>query len=207
MASTPEGDQIGKSAEAHLFRLADLHEDRVYFNNSFNPPLSKLILAGGDFFLLPSRFQPCGTIDYEASLMGNVVIGNNIGGVTKVRNCAHLYEWYDVNNMAGEANILFQQITVAVDNYRKNPTQHANMMRAAMSLQVSWDDAALRYIDMYRYGLLNKRWQQERQNIINQFIERLGDDKAAFTRFFMPDQQAGSDNLDWQLKHTLDKIK
>jgi glycosyltransferase involved in cell wall biosynthesis len=116
LASAPEGDAGGKASEAEFFRLAALYRNRVYFNNSFNLPLSKLIFAGGDFTLIPSRFEPCGLVDYEASLVGNIVIGRATGGLTKVRPCAYLYEWLDISDRAGEANALFWQIKAAIDD-------------------------------------------------------------------------------------------
>ncbi|HXV99107.1 MAG TPA: glycogen/starch synthase, partial [Anaerolineae bacterium] len=120
LASAPEGDAGGKATEVNFFRLAALYPQRVFFNNTFNLPLSKLILARGDFTLIPSRFEPCGLVDYEASLLGNIVIGRAIGGLVKVRHCAYLYEWLDISDRAGEANAFFWQIKAAIDAYRYN---------------------------------------------------------------------------------------
>jgi glycogen synthase len=60
LASAPDGEDAGKAAEARFQQLAHTYPERVYYNSSFNLPLSKLILAGGDFSLIPSRFEPCG---------------------------------------------------------------------------------------------------------------------------------------------------
>ena len=203
LASAPEGDPGGKAAEANFFRLAHIYPNRVYFNNTFNLPLSKLILAGGDFTLIPSRFEPCGLVDYEASLVGNIVIGRATGGLTKVRHCAYLYEWLDISDRAGEANAFFDQIKAAIDTYRHNRPRHIELVQTAMAIDASWDTSADQYINMYRYGTLTKKWHKERRQLIERFIKSLNQDRAMFAQFFIPAQQEYSDHFDWELKERL----
>ncbi len=203
LASAPEGDAGGKASEANFFRLAALYPGRVYFNNSFNLPLSKLILARGDFSLIPSRFEPCGLVDYEASLVGNIVIGRATGGLTKVRHCAYLYEWLDISDRAGEAEAFFWQIKAAIDTYRHNPTRHRELIRTAMNIDASWNASAGQYVEMYRYGLLVKQWLAARCNLISSFAQSLGEDQPTFTEFFIPGRQEYGDRLDWALKDFL----
>jgi glycogen synthase len=203
LASAPEGDPGGKAAEANFFRLAALYPSRVYFNNGFNLPLSKLIFAGGDFSLIPSQFEPCGLVDYESSLLGNVVIGRATGGLTKVRHCAYLYEWLDISDRTGEANAFFWQIKAAIDNYRHNPAHHAYLRQTAMAINASWDSSASQYVDMYHYGRLVEAWKEQRNQLIQKFIKSLKQDRQLFDQFFMPAQQEYKDELDWQLKAIL----
>jgi len=203
LASAPPDDLSGKAAEADFFRLAQQHPDRVYFNNTFNLPLSKLILAGGDFCLIPSRFEPCGLVDYEASLLGNIVIGRATGGLTKVRHCAYLYEWLDVSDRWGEANAFFWQIKAAIDAYRSDPARHASLIRAAMAVNASWEASASQYVNMYRYGLLARKWHAQRRALIEAFVQSLGDERDLFAQFFIPGQHEYSDHFDWELKHHL----
>ncbi len=203
MASGANGN---KALENQFFRLSNTYRDRVYFNNSNNLPLAKLILAGGDFTLIPSLSEPCSLSDYEASMLGSIVIGQAIGGLNKVRDCAYLYEWNGTNGRKGEADILFEQIKLAIDNFRQNKEYHIKLMSAAMAVESSWDASASQYIEMYRYGLLNKKWHQQRQSVIDQFINSLGEDKAMFSKFFVPVERSTNEDLDWQLKESLTKV-
>jgi glycogen synthase len=205
LASAPEGDAGGKATEATLFRLAASHPARVYFNNTFNLPLSKLILAGGDFTLIPSRFEPCGLVDYEASLLGTIVIGRATGGLTKVRHCAYQYDWLDVTDQTGEARAFFDQIRAAIDTYRHDQASHARLRRAAMAVQSSWDASADQYLEMYRYGLLAKKWHAERRRLIAEFLGELDKDRGTFAEFFVPGQREYSDRFDWELKQALEE--
>jgi glycogen synthase len=200
LASAPEGD----STAATLRRLAASHPTRVYFDNTFNLPLSKLILAGGDFTLIPSRFEPCGLVDYEAALLGTIVIGRATGGLTKVRHCAYQYDWLDVTDQAGEANAFFDQIRAAIDTYRHDQPAHARLRRTAMDVQSSWDASADQYVEMYRYGLLAKKWRAERRRLIVEFLGELDKDRETFAGFFVPGLLEYSDRFDWELKQALE---
>ncbi|MCB9098174.1 MAG: glycogen/starch synthase [Anaerolineales bacterium] len=206
LASAPKEDDAGQAIEGAFFRLAAMYPERVYFNNTFNLPLSKLILAGGDFMLIPSRFEPCGLVDYEASLVGNVVIGRATGGLTKVRYCAYLYEWLDISDRFGEAHAFFEQIRAAIDTYRYDPGRHEWLKRQAMAINASWDRSATQYIDMYRYGFLHKRWITYQHEVVNQFIGSLDDDRKLFNDFFAPGQKEYGDKLDWDLKLALSQV-
>jgi glycogen synthase len=205
LAAAPDGDDVGKGTEAAFAQLAGRYPERVFFNHTFNQLLAKLILAGGDFCLVPSRFEPCGLVDYEASLLGNIVIGRATGGLTKVRHCAYLYEWLDISDRAGEAATFFGQIAAAIATYRGNPARHAAMIRTAMAINASWEHSARQYIDLYRYGLLAKRWYKARQKLIAHFTQALAQERELFATFFMPGRQEYGDRCDWELKTALDQ--
>ncbi len=203
LASAPAGDAAGKADAAAFFDLATRHSGRMYYNNTFNLPLSRLILAGGDFTLIPSRFEPCGLVDYEASLLGTLVIGRLTGGLAKVNSCAYLYDWLDVSDRAGEAAAFFGKIKEAINVYRHDSGRHWALIKTAMSLDVSWDRSAGQYVQMYRYGLLLKKWHLERQKLLHRFTKSLKDDRALFAEFFMPAEEPYADDFDWQLKEAL----
>ena len=101
--------------------------------------------------------------------------------------------------------ISIEQIKAAVDTYRHNPTRHTEMIRTAMSLEASWDTSAGQYVNMYRYGLLVKQWQREREALIKKFGTSLKKDRAMFTEFFIPASAEYRDNFDWALKEFLQK--
>ena len=113
-------------------------------------------------------------MDYEASLLGNIVIGRATGGLTKVRHCAYLYEWLDISDRAGEAAAFFGQIAAAIDTYRHQPARHVTMIRAAMAINASWEPSARQYIAMYRYGFLAKQWYKARRKLIEHFTADAG---------------------------------
>jgi glycogen synthase len=203
LASAASGDRAAKQAEQRFFDLARRLPGQFYFNNTFNLPLSKLILAGGDFSLIPSRFEPCGLVDYEACLLGTLVIGRRTGGLAKVASVAYLYDWLDVGDYWGEAEAFFHQIHRAVDTYRHRPRHHAQLMRQAMTLPTAWESSARQYLQMYRFGLLMRKWWTEKARHPpdpSRFVRSLGGQAALFDRFYNP---LWGDSLDWELKREL----
>jgi len=51
----------------------------------YNTLASKYLFAAGDFFLVPSQYEPCGLTDFYAQCMGNLPIVHAVGGLVKVR--------------------------------------------------------------------------------------------------------------------------
>jgi starch synthase len=203
LAAAPGGDADALALQGRLRWLAQSHPGRVYYGGAFNPPLAKLILAGGDFALIPSRFEPCGLVDYEASLLGAIVIGHRVGGLDKVRHCAYLYEWLDVRDPVGEAEAFFRAVQAALSVYRNDPPRHAELMRTAMALNAGWDASADRYIELYRFGFMARRWRLARAGLIEKFVPTLGQDRELFGRFFNPGLAEYADRCDWELKERL----
>lgn len=184
LASAPDGDKAGKYTEDFFFRLSRLFPGQVYFNNSFNPALSRLIMAGGDFLLIPSRFEPCGLVDFEAGLLGNIPIARATGGLTKVREFGYCYDWLDQGDRPGELNAFFWKIKEAIDVVRNDYPRHEALMRKAMTQDASWDRAADDYIDLYRFGLLAKHWRAQRHQFLQTFAGSLGKERTRFKKFF-----------------------
>jgi len=200
LASADDGE---KGVESWFFSLAQRHKGRVYFNNTFNQPLSKLILAGSDFVMIPSRFEPCGLVDYEAALLGTLPIVRAVGGLTKVRHCGYLYDWLDIGDFDGECHAFFGAIQEALRVFRHDYPGHVRRMRAAMATDASWDRSAAQYVELYRYGLWAKRWR--RSETIAGFVKELGPDLELFHRFLAPGQGQYADLRDLALKQALDE--
>lgn len=77
------GDKV---LEDKIIQLAELkvYQGRLCFLKGFDPVMANKLFAAGDFFLIPSRFEPCGLTDYIAQLFGNIPIVHHVGGLVKV---------------------------------------------------------------------------------------------------------------------------
>ncbi len=203
LASAPEGDGEGEETKACFEELALRFGDRFYFRSDFSLPFSKLILAGGDFCLIPSRFEPCGLVDYEASLLGTLVIGRRTGGLSKVDHFAYLYDWLDIGDREGEAAAFFEQIKVALSVFRTKADSHKRMVRKAMCIDAGWRKSAAQYLRIYRYGMLVKRWEKERhlpQYSVEKSAGRLALEETSFGTLFSP---VWGGKLDLELERAL----
>jgi starch synthase len=77
-----------KEMEAMLAWLAaePARGGRLTFLPRFDRALASLIYAAGDFFLVPSAYEPCGLTDFIAQIMGTIPIVHRVGGLVKVRD-------------------------------------------------------------------------------------------------------------------------
>ncbi len=61
-------------------------QKRICFIRGYSPDLARRIYCAGDFFVIPSRFEPCGLTDFIAQLFGNVPVVHLVGGLVKVKD-------------------------------------------------------------------------------------------------------------------------
>ncbi len=65
----------------HLRYLADTHPDSLAFVDGYDESLSHQLFAGGDMFLMPSRFEPCGLTQMQAMRYGAIPVVTGVGGL------------------------------------------------------------------------------------------------------------------------------
>ncbi|XP_065624098.1 granule-bound starch synthase 1, chloroplastic/amyloplastic-like [Quercus suber] len=70
-----------KPMEKQLEQLEKIYPDEARGVAKFNVPLAHMIIAGADFILVPSRFEPCGLIQLHAMRYGTVPIVASTGGL------------------------------------------------------------------------------------------------------------------------------
>jgi len=72
--------------EEQLMAMSGVRDGRfsLCYLRGYDPVLANRIYAAGDFFLIPSLYEPCGLTDYIAQLFGNLPIVHLVGGLVKV---------------------------------------------------------------------------------------------------------------------------
>ncbi|XVF53188.1 hypothetical protein PTKIN_Ptkin05aG0080300 [Pterospermum kingtungense] len=70
-----------KAMEKQLEQLEIQYPDKARGVAKFNVPLAHMIIAGADYILVPSRFEPCGLIQLHAMRYGTVPIVASTGGL------------------------------------------------------------------------------------------------------------------------------
>lgn len=69
------------SLELGLAEAARHHPRSVAYRNGYDEPLSHRIMAGSDFVLVPSRFEPCGLTQMYAQRYGALPVVRHTGGL------------------------------------------------------------------------------------------------------------------------------
>lgn len=78
-----QGERRYEERMIHLARNS-VGTGRFLFVNLFEESLARLVFVSGDFFLMPSEYEPCGLTDLKAQLMGTLPIVHRVGGLVKV---------------------------------------------------------------------------------------------------------------------------
>lgn len=111
--------------------------------------LANQIYAGSDFFLMPSRFEPCGLSQLIAMRFGSLPIVRATGGLDDT------VTGYPLDNSNGfkfwgyDGNAMKYAILTAMYVYNDKYTFNA-MRRSAMQADFSWNESAKKYLEMYR---------------------------------------------------------
>ncbi len=136
--------------EGELHRLADDHPRAVAIHLGFDAALAQQLYAAADFFLMPSRFEPCGLGQMIAMRYGSVPIVRDTGGlhdtVTDLRHdpdqgTGFVFPRFDAGDFR-------QAIQAAVQLYRR-PATLATVIGRDMRHDFSWARSAHDYMKLY----------------------------------------------------------
>jgi starch synthase len=139
-----------REIEDNLLRLTH-QQGRVCVLRGYDPVLANRIYAAGDFFLVPSRYEPCGLTDYIAQLFGNIPIVHHIGGLVKVVD--------DVTGFAyreESVDALQAAMQKAIWMFHESPEKIKEMQRAAVRhirKNYTWDKVVKKYYTLYQEAL------------------------------------------------------
>jgi len=144
---------LGSGTEDFEKILIDLTENpkgkgRVCFLQGYDPELAREVYAAGDFFLIPSLYEPCGLTDYIAQLHGNIPIVHYVGGLVKVVDNETGFTYNEHKSTA-----LAEAMQRALRSYRTSPEQHKRMQKDAVQLILdnhTWEKVMDNYLDLYR---------------------------------------------------------
>lgn len=139
--------------QSALTALARRHPTKVGGRIGFDGPLSHRIEAGCDFFLMPSRFEPCGLNQMYSLRYGTIPIVRRTGGlddsVIDYRDDPALANGIKFESYSSRA--LSKAITKAMALYAE-PEWFAFYRRNAMLADFSWDRTRAAYEEVYRGG-------------------------------------------------------
>lgn len=148
---------LGKGDDKYqkvLAKISETYRGRVFVRIGFEEAFAHQIYAGSDFFLMPSRYEPCGLSQLIAMKYGSLPIARKTGGLADtIRDYDHL--------SAKGTGFLFSEFTpsslqsavkralcVYTTRMRMN-----NMITEAMRSDFSWSNSAAQYLDLYKKAI------------------------------------------------------
>ncbi|MFQ5645650.1 MAG: glycogen synthase GlgA [bacterium] len=131
--------------------LAEKYPGKLSLQVVFDEALAHLIYAGSDFFLMPSRFEPCGLGQLIALRYGSIPIVRKVGGLADTV--------LDISRYPGKGNgLLFddfsgEALAEAVIRGLKlyaRPAERLAVIKRSMKKDYSWKISAQEYLKLYR---------------------------------------------------------
>jgi len=135
--------------EKTLLALQKRYPQRLRVFLEFNAALSHELYAGGDIFLMPSRYEPCGLSQMIAMRYGCIPLARAVGG---------LRDTIDDTSSQTRTGFLFEEASTealsatlrkALGVFNDQETWRGMQLRA-MSQDFSWENSAVQYLQLYR---------------------------------------------------------
>jgi starch synthase len=117
---------------------------RLGLRLGFDNALAHLIEAGSDFFLMPSRFEPCGLNQMYSLLYGSVPVVRAVGGLQDTVTDVQVPDGTGIVFGPPTVPALVQALLRAVELYR-SPSQLRAVQARGMARDLSWAAAAKAY--------------------------------------------------------------
>ncbi len=138
-----------KPIENSLKELSEKYKDTVSANIRFDETLAHRIYAASDFFLMPSRYEPCGLGQLIAYRYGTIPIARATGGLKDTIN--------DLNDQGNGTGFLFEEYSdkAFLDKLHQayklydNQGSMLNIRKHIMSLDYSWENQSKEYMKLY----------------------------------------------------------
>ena len=135
--------------EAFFDEFGKRHPGRAGIRLAYNRKLSKLIYAGADMFLMPSKSEACGLAQMIASRYGTVPIVRETGGLY---DTIKPYSWNRTGNgftfAAYNAYDMLYVIREAEGVYRDRENWE-ELVAKIMKIDFSWNSSAAKYAALY----------------------------------------------------------
>lgn len=139
----------GSEINSDIIRLTESEglRGRLCFLQGFNPQMANRVFAAGDFFILPSRYEPCGLTDFIAQLFGNIPIVHRVGGLVKVID--------GVTGLAYEENTpedLLEALERALILYDNEGLKRRIQGQAVKEIEqkYTWSKVMRKYLELYQ---------------------------------------------------------
>jgi starch synthase len=144
--------------QAAYSNLAARNPRKVGVRLGFDQALSHRIEAGADFFLMPSRFEPCGLNQMYSLRYGTIPIVRATGGLddTVVDLAEDAKRANGIKFREPSARALARAMRKAVVLFAAPPLRR-RVQAAGMKADFSWERTAVRYVEVYAATLISAR--------------------------------------------------
>jgi starch synthase len=148
-----------RDAEAYFAHMAARRPDRFAAFFGFDNQRAHRIEAGADFFLMPSRYEPCGLNQLYSLRYGTLPVVRATGGLVdtvipydETSGKGTGFVFHDLTPSA-----LYNVVGWATSTWYDRPKHISAMQKEAMQKDFSWDRSAAEYETLYRAARARRR--------------------------------------------------
>ena len=134
--------------ENALRELAARDPTRIAVNTAFTDTLEHQLLAGADFLMMPSLYEPCGLTQMRAQLYGALPVARRVGGLADTIEDGVTGILYDAYSPAAFDHAVQRAVTLYHDR-----AWFTELAKGAMRKDFSWHQPAEAYAAVYRRAL------------------------------------------------------
>ncbi|WP_052361864.1 glycogen synthase GlgA [Geminisphaera colitermitum] len=144
----------------YAFRgIAEDYRGQVGTYVGYSPGLARLVQAGSDFFVMPSRSEPCGLTQLYAMRYGTPPIVRATGGLIDTVDRYNQETGDGTGFLFNDATpaALYNTVGWACSTYYDRPHHMRLLRRAGMSRDFTWRRNAELYVDAYHWAIQSRR--------------------------------------------------
>lgn len=138
--------------EDRLKELERAHPQNMRVMLQYNNALSRKFYSASDFFIMPSKSEPCGLSQMIASRYASIPIVRATGGLYDT------IEDFDLDKLTGngftfrdyDSHALYERIKDACVMYKENKDLFEKLRKNCFEKDFSWNASAKLYIDTYK---------------------------------------------------------
>lgn len=132
--------------EQDFLRVAANH-DNFLFLNIYGEALSAQLYRLGDFFLMPSSFEPCGISQMLAMRVGQPCVAHAVGGLDNTIINGENGFTFGGENLFEQSEGLLQSFDTALALCLNKPKQWQAISRAASECRFEWSASVSEYVE------------------------------------------------------------
>ena len=134
--------------EQSFANLQSRYPERIHVYLQFNPTLAHQLYAGGDIFLMPSRYEPCGLSQMIAMRYGCPPVARAVGGLRDTITTTPEANRAGYLFTAASAKAFSAGLRQALHDFQDKQKWHT-IRQNSMRKDFSWEKSALQYLQVY----------------------------------------------------------
>ena len=140
---------IGSGESALERRMIEVarRQPNLVFMNGYSETLAAPLYRGGDLFLMPSSFEPCGISQMLAMRDGQPCVVNAVGGLCDTVNDGETGFVFHGSTPRDQAEAFVATVSRALELRAERPVRWASIAKRAERERFDWDTAARHYIE------------------------------------------------------------